>query len=447
MSYDRGQLARIIFPLTIIYAMILVITIRIAVNEPTGWLAWSLHQIWWPWIVAALLVKPLYRSFSYAFDLWIVWCALWFLAGPDPEKIPVYFSLITITWMLAAYPIPSRAIQALVPILSLGLLGYWLPALDWNLVTPGSWFILIATIFGLIVYSYDNLRTTVKLSGTVDAIVCSDSGNTAHYFEQFRQAASDRAASLDMNLQWNIYRFHYYQTFTADLQGNALVLAFPVSGWKPPWTLCAYLIWLLPWGHGKPAWILYTSSCGPENAGFVAWFLLTLKGYRVSSRAWAAYPLNVVTFRIGTAKFWQWLDKMQPSQSNLVEIQEFARAWVVGEKQGLPILVLPLPLIIFGILLDNKYVNIPLYRNYAWRRRCVRCGKCIAICPIQRLHPNEHGFPVAHGSCSLCMSCINECPTNAMQMLLWSEYGQPYPPRWPEYVVRHPQESVLKKIS
>lgn len=439
MQFVRNKLAYWIFILSIIYAIILILWLRFIGNTLDSRFLW-IHQIWLPWFISAFLLMPLYRSPSYVFELMILWGAWFFFPSFEPYQIPIHFSLVTITLMLACYPIPHRGVQACVPIISLAWLAYWIPDCPWQQFNLGSGFIIVATLAGLGIYSYDNLRRTEKMSGIIDVILCSNSGNTAAYFEQFQESADHFALDHNIPIQWQINRFHYYRNFSAQLSGNGLVLAFPVSGWKPPWHLCAYLIFRLPYGHGKPAWILYTSSCGPENAGFVAWLLLTLKGYRVVSRQWAGYPINVVTFRIGTANFWKRLDQTQPVLEDIANIQEVARAWVLGDKQGLPIFILPFPMIIFGILLDNKYFNMLFYRNYVWQRRCIQCRACVNVCPVQRLQINKQGYPTPKGSCTICMSCINECPNNAMQMMLWTEYGQQYLTRWPQYVVRHPEE-------
>jgi NAD-dependent dihydropyrimidine dehydrogenase PreA subunit len=80
-----------------------------------------------------------------------------------------------------------------------------------------------------------------------------------------------------------------------------------------------------------------------------------------------------------------------------------------------------------------------LYRNRAWRRRFNGCAICARYCPAQRLETID-GFPRARGTCTLCLGCVNLCPRNAMHLLCWTEYGQPYEPRWPELVVKSKEE-------
>ena len=50
--------------------------------------------------------------------------------------------------------------------------------------------------------------------------------------------------------------------------------------------------------------------------------------------------------------------------------------------------------------------------------KCVGCGKCAKLCPLNRISL-EGGKPVWRGkSCAHCMSCIQNCPAEAI------EYGQ-----------------------
>lgn len=49
--------------------------------------------------------------------------------------------------------------------------------------------------------------------------------------------------------------------------------------------------------------------------------------------------------------------------------------------------------------------------------RCISCGKCVESCLLHNISL-EQGRPVWHGSCTHCMACISQCPTEAI------EYGK-----------------------
>jgi ferredoxin len=173
-----------------------------------------------------------------------------------------------------------------------------------------------------------------------------------------------------------------------------------------------------------------------------AWLILKIKGYRVIGRNWAAYPMNVVTFRWFSKKLWNAIDKSLPSASDVKDIIKTGREFATGLRTGLPMLFFPFPLAIFGLLLENKFINRYLYKTYTWKRRCRKCYLCVNYCPTNRFSIVD-GIPKSSGDCALCLTCINLCPTGAMQMVALSEYGIPYKPRWPELLIK-PRKQAKK---
>lgn len=48
---------------------------------------------------------------------------------------------------------------------------------------------------------------------------------------------------------------------------------------------------------------------------------------------------------------------------------------------------------------------------------CVRCGRCIAVCPAGALRSDEDGAPrIDHDACIRCGKCVDECGRNALAM-------------------------------
>jgi len=261
-----------------------------------------------------------------------------------------------------------------------------------------------------------------------DLVLASYSGNTAHMTEYFADGMTRGGADV------TLHRYHYLEDAPPELEGDAVVVAFPVFGWKPPWPVLDWMLRGMPPGRGKTAYVLYSAAGGPENTAVVARMVLRLRGYRVVGHTWGQYPLSVATFRLGPRALWRWFDTLVPFNPDVVAIRRDGEAFARGLPSGFPPVLWPSPLPLLGLLLDNRWLNRFLYRNHAFRKRCNGCGLCAEYCPVGRLTMVD-GRPKAKGTCSLCLGCINHCPTGAMQMWFFSEYGNPYWTRWPKKVV------------
>jgi ferredoxin len=263
----------------------------------------------------------------------------------------------------------------------------------------------------------------------IDCIVSSYSGNTAHYADHFIRGAEQAGAEV------SCHRFHYYRDFQPELLGDALVIAFPIFGCKPPWPLLYYLCFRMPKGKSKPAFILYTCMGGAENAGILCWLILTLKGYRVRGRNWSVYPLNVPTFRLGPRIIWKWLDALSPIAWDVKTQVTCGHQFARGLKTGIPFIFGWTPCFLAGMLLDNKWVDRILYKNHVIKKRCDQCEICVQHCPAERLSM-KNGYPKSTGECMICLGCVNLCPRNAMHLWCFTEYGNQYPPKYQEHIVR-----------
>lgn len=387
------------------------------------------------WLIGIIPIAVVYKSHSVWLESGLL-PVLWIIVGHNDREHCVFLLLPLVTAVLiySAYRTGWRFAALLVlPLVALFLfLGchgtlHGLGALQM--------YFLIFTVLALAVFLRGNPGRFPPVKGKVDVLLCSHSGNTGHYAEQFIRGMRLRGAEVE------IHRFHNFRDFRGDFTGETFILACPISGWKPPWPLLEYLWRDLPQGNGKPAFVLYTAGGAPENAGVLLFLLLTLRGYRVMGRDWAAYPTNVVTLRIGPAALWSTLDRLLPFKSDLKTAERCGEAFAQGEKTGLPFILWPSLLLIPGFLLDNRWINPLAYRMYVWKKRCIKCGLCISLCPAGRLFPQEKtGYPASKGLCTLCLMCINLCPKHAMQCFLFSEYGNPYSPRWPQYTVKGKQE-------
>lgn len=47
---------------------------------------------------------------------------------------------------------------------------------------------------------------------------------------------------------------------------------------------------------------------------------------------------------------------------------------------------------------------------------CIKCGKCVAICPMDNLHLVDDKIK-QDGKCTLCYRCVNQCPQKAISIM------------------------------
>lgn len=352
----------------------------------------------------------------------------WLVFKSEGHGNTVFFYLPLVAAVLIS--VSYSAMPLLSPIAATVLTAGWftLAGGSFNRLAGTQWFFLAATILMLSIFAASIVLRPRRVPRHLDVLLCSYSSNTAHYTGLFTDAVASAGAKV------SIHRFHHYRGFTARYEGDAFLVAFPVIGWKPPWPMLYYLTLRLPWGGGKPAYVIYTAAGGPENAGTFVWLLLTFKGYRVAGRCWCVYPVNVPTVRLGPKALWRWLDSLVPFTRDARGAVNAGRRFVEGKPAGLPFIFWPFFLWIAGVALDNPIID-RIYRNHAFKKRCNGCGVCVSYCPAKRLRM-VNGRPQAKGTCTLCLGCVNICPTHAMQMWLMTEYGRPYEPKWPSLVVK-----------
>jgi len=47
---------------------------------------------------------------------------------------------------------------------------------------------------------------------------------------------------------------------------------------------------------------------------------------------------------------------------------------------------------------------------------CIRCGKCVEVCPVATITLKEDGVTTDKEKCTLCCACVKNCPTEARRL-------------------------------
>jgi len=381
-------------------------------------------------IIGIIISYLLYKSLGMIFDFIVMMCLVWWLyEGIGYNHISfLYLPLVTSVMITISHRINLRV----------SVFFAWVVPVMWFIFSNKTainnfnilhYLLLTSSLLMLLVFTLIVFTNPKRQLNKIDFIISSYSGNTAHFANKFIKGAKEAGTEVVL------HRFHYYKSFNPAFKGDSLVIAFPVYGGKPPWPFLSYLLFKLPRGRRKPAFILYTCVGGAENAGILCWFILTLKGYRVIGRNYSIYPLNVPTFRLGPRRLWKFIDSLIPVKKEVDNQIGYGREFTDGIITGIPFIFSLTPFFLIGIILDNKPLDKLLYRNHVLKKRCDKCGMCVTYCPAKRLKM-INGYPKPKGECMICLGCVNICPKNAMHFWFWVEWGNQYKPKYKELIVK-----------
>ena len=138
--------------------------------------------------------------------------------------------------------------------------------------------------------------------------------------------------------------------------------------------------------------------------------ILKRRGYDVTNEYQYVMPYNII-FRHtdGQAyRMWQTAQALAP-----VHVNEII--------QGAP--HLPKRMFMGGVLAWilraehwGAHINGKLYRT---NKNCVKCGKCVRLCPVCNIKIKKNGKIKFGGKCVMCMRCSMFCPKNAIELGLF----------------------------
>ncbi|MDE6029037.1 MAG: EFR1 family ferrodoxin [Clostridiales bacterium] len=135
--------------------------------------------------------------------------------------------------------------------------------------------------------------------------------------------------------------------------------------------------------------------------------ILKRRGYAVNNEYQYVMPYNII-FRHTDAevyKMWTTAQKLVPADV----------AEILQDKPRLP----KKPFLggfVAWILRCEYWGAHIIGKTFKAKKDCVKCGKCVKLCPMGNIHTNKKGKIKFGGKCMICMRCVQACPKAAINM-------------------------------
>ncbi len=198
-----------------------------------------------------------------------------------------------------------------------------------------------------------------------------------------------------------------YQT----INDETVVIASPVYAWRLPRVVGDWIKSSKAFS-GKKAYFILT--CGSE-IGVAEKYIKELCrecGIIFMGCAEVVMPENYIAmFDCPSEK--ESIEIVDRAENKLKEIAEAVKSSAIIEPKKASVI----DKIKSGVVNELFYKKFISSKKYYTTDACVGCGKCERLCPTNNITV-ENGKPVWHNSCTHCMACICDCPTEAI------EYGK-----------------------
>ena len=191
---------------------------------------------------------------------------------------------------------------------------------------------------------------------------------------------------------------------------DVLGIAYPVHSFNAPKIVIDF-VKQLPKSNGMNTFIIHTAG-EKHIINYASSDLLIKKlskrGYRVFHNKMIEMPSNfIVKYRDERVKniLTKANEDIPHIANDIIELEPYYMRKNLGSK----IIAFIGRVEWFGAHIIGKFYNA--------KNGCVRCGKCINICPNKNIVMNEKSIGFKW-RCGLCMRCIYQCPKNAISVYL-----------------------------
>ncbi len=235
----------------------------------------------------------------------------------------------------------------------------------------------------------------------------SGTGNTKYCVERFTKQCSTSAQSLSIENPAALPQIQKHK---------ALVIGYPVQFSNIPKILQDYITTHSDLWRGTKIFIIATMGLfSGDGAGILA-RLLHQYGAKIIGGLHLKMPDSISDEKA--------LKRSFPKNQQLIRLADLKiQTAVQNLKNGAPtqegLGFFPHLAGLFGQRLyfynKTKHYSNKLKINAS---KCIRCGKCVKLCPMQNIHFDSTQKQVAaDAQCTMCYRCVSQCPTQAITLL------------------------------
>ena len=233
---------------------------------------------------------------------------------------------------------------------------------------------------------------------TIDFYYFSGTGNTLLVVKKMQEVFEQHGSSV------HLYRMETTDPNTIIVQ-HAIGLGFPVAE-QGTYPFVWDFIRSLPASNGTPIFMVDTLMA--FSGGIVGPLkkILTQKGYNPIGAKEIMMPNNLFPKKAHDAK------NETKVKRGLDQAAHYTNAIVDGRSSWRRV---PILSDFMGIFSQAPWAWNFLRKGYHLevdRGKCVKCGLCAKLCPVENIELNE--YPEYKDACVICMRCVSFCPKQAI---------------------------------
>ena len=232
----------------------------------------------------------------------------------------------------------------------------------------------------------------------------SGCGNSQHVAETIATQLNDTLVFIPQAEREGHYEYSL-------AEGERLGFVFPVYAWAPPKLVLDFIQKLQL--ATKPEYVYFACTCGDECGHTEKIFRKAIeeKGWELS----ACFSMKMPETYIGMPGFKLDTEENARKKIEAAEVCMSRNIPRLVNKERFSEMIPGSAAWLKSYLINgsfNKFATDD--RKYRSTEKCIGCGKCVSVCPLQNVSLEE-GRPKWHGHCTMCMSCYHHCPVNAIQ--------------------------------